>query len=89
MQEICIGDINMLAKICVTPNVNTKICVTPKQTPNSNRWDIGQISRVGNGDFVLFVLISFGLGNQREPSLQWNMGFILLMKMHQAETESK
>ena len=27
---------------------------------------------VGHVDFMLFVLISFALDNQREPSLQWN-----------------
>ena len=29
---------------------------------------------IGNVDFMLFVFISFALGNQREPSFQWNMG---------------
>ena len=30
---------------------------------------------VGDVHFMLFVLISFALGSQRKPSLQWNMGF--------------
>ena len=30
---------------------------------------------VSHVHFVLFVLISFALGNQRKPSLQWNNGF--------------
>ena len=57
-----------------------KICVTPMQTPNVNRWNIGHIgtptqnSHIGHVYFMLFVLISFEFGNQREPSLQWNMG---------------
>ena len=29
---------------------------------------------IGHVHFMLFVLISFALGTQREPSLQWNMG---------------
>ena len=33
--------------------------------------------RVGHVPFMLFVLISFALVTQREPSLQWNMGFTL------------
>ena len=31
--------------------------------------------RVGHVHFMLFVFISFVLVNQREPTLQWNMGF--------------
>ena len=34
-----------------------------------------QTFRVGHVHFMLFVLISFVLGTQREPSLQWNMGW--------------
>ena len=56
---------------------NAKIC----GTPNANRWNINRVgsptqnSRVGHVDFMLFVLISFVLVTQHEPSLQWNMGF--------------
>ena len=67
-----VGDTNMLvsknAKICVTPNAKPKICVTPTPNPNASQWNIG-------GVFTLFVSISFALGSQGEPSIQWNMGF--------------
>ena len=33
-----------------------------------------QNSGVGHVHFMLFVLITFALGSQREPSFQWNMG---------------
>ena len=45
-----------------------------------SQWNIGcfgsqmQNFRVGHAHFMLFVLISFALVTQREPSLQWNMG---------------
>ena len=66
-------------KICVTPNAKPKICITPKANPQ--RESVGCVGSPGVGagvdhvDFMLFVLISFALGIQREPSLQWNMGF--------------
>ena len=68
------------AKICVTPNTKHKICVTPNA---KRQWYIGcvvyrlQNFRVGHLDFMVFVLILFALATQREPSLQWNMGFRL------------
>ena len=83
-REFCVGDTNTLisknAKVCVTPNANVKICVTPTQTPNAKGGNIGRVgspiqnSCFGHVDFMLFVLISLALGNQREPSLQWSMG---------------
>ena len=70
------------AKIDVTPNVNFKICVTPNADPNASLWNIGCVGsqnfRIGHVHFMLFVLISFALGTQRKPSLQWNMGLSLV-----------
>ena len=49
-------------------------------TPNVSQWNVGCVGsstqkfRVGLVHFMLFVLISFTLVTQREPSLQWNMG---------------
>ena len=49
-------------------------------TPNASRWNIGDTGSpargagVGHIHFMFFVLISFALGSQREPSFQWNMG---------------
>ena len=72
------------AKICVTPNVNFfffKYALPPTQNPNASQWNIGCVGTqtqnlcIGHAHFVLFVLISFALVTQREPSLQWNMGF--------------
>ena len=71
-------------KICVTrrqtPNAKPKICVSP----NASQWNIGwvptQNAGVGNVYFMFFVLISFALGSQREPSFQWNMGFTLRLQ---------
>ena len=46
-----------------------------------SQWNIGclgsltQNFRVDHVHFMLFVPILFVLGNQREPSLQWNMDF--------------
>ena len=56
-----------------------KICATSNAKPNASQWNIGCVGsptqnfRVGHLHFMLFVLISFASGNQREPSLQWNM----------------
>ena len=44
------------------------------QNPNASQWNID--FRIGHVNFMLFVLILFLLVTQREPSLQWNMGFI-------------
>ena len=74
------------AKICVTPNGKHEICVTPTQNPNANEWNIGCVGspmqhfRVGHVHFMLFVLISFALVTQCEPSLQWNMGLTVKLK---------
>ena len=68
------------AKICGTPNTKYKICVTPNAKPQREpmeyrlRWVPNWNFCVGHVHFMLFVLISFALGNQRKPSLQWNMG---------------
>ena len=57
-----------------------KFALAVTQTPNANRWIIGCIAsptqnyRFGHVDFMLFVLISFALVTQCDPSLQWNMG---------------
>ena len=78
--QFCVTYTNMLVsknpKICGTPNAKYKICVTP----NASQWNIGCVGSqtqnlcVGHVHFMLFVLISFALVTQREPSLQWNMG---------------
>ena len=80
MPQFCVGDTNMLvpknAKICVTPKANANICITP----NASRCNIGGVGSptpgagVGHVHFMFFVLISFEVGSQREPSFQWNMG---------------
>ena len=60
-----------------------KFALPPTQTPMANRWNLGPVrsptqnSRVGHVDFMLFVLISIELGNQRRLSLQWNLGLKL------------
>ena len=72
------------AKICVTPNANAKFALPPTPTPKASRWNIGSVgsptqnSHFGHVHFMFFVLISFALGGQREPSFQWNMGFRVL-----------
>ena len=51
------------------------------QIPNASQWNIGCVGcqmqnlHVGHVHFMLFVSISFVLGSQRKPSIQWNMGF--------------
>ena len=73
--------VSKITKICVTPNANFKICLPPTHNPNASQWNMGCVGSptqnfcVGHVDFMLFVLISFALVTQREPSLQWNMGF--------------
>ena len=63
-------------KFALPPNANAKMCVTPDVNPQREqveyRW---QKFCVGHIYFILFVSISFALGSQREPSIQWNMGF--------------
>ena len=53
---------------------NIQFALPPTQNPNTSQWNIGCNFRVGHVHFMLFVLISFALVTQREPSLQWNMG---------------
>ena len=65
----------------LTPNL--KFALPPTRTPNASQWNIGWVrlpgvgAGVGHVDFMLFVLISFALVTQCEPSLQWNMGFTI------------
>ena len=76
------------AKICVNPNANVKFPQTPTQTPNAHTWNIGRFGSpmqkfsVGYVDFMLFVLISFTLVTQHEPSLPWNMALINLLQFN-------
>ena len=50
------------------------------QNPNTSQWNVGcvwsptQNFHIGHVHFMLFVLISFALVTQHEPSLQWNIG---------------
>ena len=63
------------------PTPNLKIVLPPTPTPNASQCNIGCVGspmqniRVGHIHFMLFVLISFALVTQREPSLQWNISF--------------
>ena len=58
-----------------------KVALPPTRKPNPSQWNIGCIGsqtqnfQVGHVHFMLFLLMSFALRTQREPSLQWNMGF--------------
>ena len=93
-----VGDANMLVsrKSCGA-NVNPKIFVTPNANPKICRCNIGPVgdprqgAGVGHVNFMLFVFISFALGNQRVPSFQWNMDFIVfpLYCGHRIVTESR
>ena len=62
-------------------NMAFKFVLPPTQTPQASQWNRGclgsptQNFRIGYVHFMLFVLISFTLITQREPSLQLNMGF--------------
>ena len=70
-------------KIVFPPTPNLKFVLPPTPTPNTSQWNIGCVGsptqnfHVGNVHFFVLVLISFAFGNQRKPSFQWNMGFIL------------
>ena len=61
-----------------------KFALPPKATLNMSRWNIGVVGSpmqgagVGHEDFMLFTSYSLALGNQREPSFQWNTVFTLL-----------
>ena len=69
--------------ICVLPDAKPKICVLPDTKPKRKpveyrlHWVLMQNSGVGQVHFMFFVLISFALGSQREPSFQWNMELTL------------
>ena len=85
MPQFCVGYTNMLVsknvKICVTPTRNIKFALPPTQNPNASQWNIGIYKFcVGHVHSMLFVLISFALVTQREPSLQWNMGLSVSSK---------
>ena len=98
MPQFCVGGTNMLvsknSKICVTPTQKVKFALPPTPTPNASRWNIDgvgsptQNSRVGHVDFMLFGSISFALGSQREPSIQWNMGLTTPVNIHCRSTKS-
>ena len=79
-----LGDTNMLvSEKAKTPDAKPKICVLPNAKPKRKpveyrlRWVPTQNSGVGHVHFMFFVLISFALGSQHEPSFQWNMGLNL------------
>ena len=83
-KKICVGDTNMLvsknAKICLTPNAKHKICVYPDANPKRESVEY-RLHWVPNANFLswpcTFHVVCahlFALGNQCEPSLQWNMG---------------
>ena len=58
----------------------SKLAFPPMQNANASQWNKGgvgsptQNSCVGHVDFMFFVSISFALGSQREPRIQWNVG---------------
>ena len=56
------------------PNVSAN---QPNKGPNVSRWNIVHVGYVliGHVDFMLFVYISFVLGDQREGDFWCNMGF--------------
>ena len=66
-QNLALGDTNMLVSWSqrkpLKP-VEYRLRLVPTQN-----------SGIGHVHFMFFVLISFALGSQREPSFQWNMGF--------------
>ena len=66
------------AKICVTPNAKLKICVSPNTNPQREPVEY-RLRWIPNAKFsrwhFMFVLISFALGTQHEPCLQWNIGY--------------
>ena len=68
-------------KFAFPPTPNLKFALPPTQTPNTSQWNIGCVGspkqnfRVGHVYFMLFVLISFALVTEREPSLQWSLGY--------------
>ena len=69
---------NFRVKFPLPPMRTLKFALPPTPTPKGSMWNIGGIgsptqnSRVGHVHFMVFVLISFVLGRQRVPSLQWN-----------------
>ena len=69
MSQFRVRDTNMLVsntlKFALPPTPTLKFALPP--TP---MWGAG----VGHVHFMFFVLISFALGSQRKPSIQWNMG---------------
>ena len=66
MPQFCVGDM-LVSKISVTPNAKHK---SPKQANGIFcAWDPMQNICIGHVHFMLFVLISFVLVTQQEPSL--------------------
>ena len=74
-------------KFALPPTQYIKFALPGTENPNASQWNIGCVGsptqnfRVGHVHFMLFVLISFGMGNQCKPSLQWNMGFTVLVPL--------
>ena len=73
-----------MLKFALPPTRNIKCALPQMQNINASQWNISCVGssmqnfRVGHVHFMLFVLISFALVTQLEPSLQWNIGFSLL-----------
>ena len=67
-----------MLKFVLPPTRMLKFVLPPMSIPNASRWNIGGVGSptqgagVGHVDFMLFVLISFALVTQCEPSFQWN-----------------
>ena len=74
----------MYLKMLKLPLPPTGTALPQMPTPNTSRWNIGGVGSpkrgagIGHVHFMLFVLISFVLGSQREPSFQWSMGLTQL-----------
>ena len=70
-----------MLKFALPPMRNIKFVLPPMQKSQHKpmeyklHWVPNANFLLGHVHFMLFVLISFVVGNQREPSLQWNMGF--------------
>ena len=63
-------------KFALPQTRNIKFVLPRMQNPNTSQWNIGCVGssmqnfHVGHIHFMVFVLISFALVTQREPSLQ-------------------
>ena len=86
--EFCIGDTNMLVSWSQRgplnwhhpPTPSLKFAFYPTRNPIARQWNIGcvgsqrKILALAMYISCFFLLISFALGSQPEPSFQWNMG---------------